>query len=164
MTDMMAALDGLSQIGGERFETALVAFKERFADNALVMDKWFRIQAMATSGDGVETFNRLRNDPSFNLLNPNRVRALGSAFAMGNLSQFHRQDGAGYTAVCNLIGDVDQSNGAVGARLCTLLETSTRVEPKRRQHATNAINGLLARNSLSANSREILGKISSALK
>lgn len=164
MTDMMAALDALSQIGGGRFEAALSEFKDRFHNNALVMDKWFRIQAMASSSDGVETFNRLRKDPGFNLLNPNRVRALGSSFAMGNQSQFHRKDGAGYRALCDLIGDVDTVNSAVAARLCTMLETSTRVEGGRRAHASRAIDSLISRNSLSANAREILEKIKSAFQ
>jgi aminopeptidase N len=163
MTDMMASLDCLSQIGGPRFEAALTSFRERFADNALVMDKWFRVQAMASSGDGVATFQRLRGDPSFTLLNPNRVRALGGAFAMGNHASFHRKDGAGYDALCGLIGDVDGVNGAVAARLSTLLEGAARVEPMRRDHARRAITGLLARNSLSANAREILEKIVSGL-
>jgi aminopeptidase N len=163
MTDMMAALDSLSQVGGDRFEASLSAFKERFSSNALVMDKWFRVQAMASSGDGIATFERLRSDPAFNLLNPNRVRALGSAFAMGNHKSFHRADGAGYQVLCNLIADVDDVNGAVAARLCTLLESTTRVESNRRALASQAMDGLLSRNQLSPNAREILSKIASAL-
>ena len=163
MTDMMAALSSLSQIGGVRFETALSAFRERFSSNALVIDKWFRVQAMANSGDGIATFNRLRRDASFNILNPNRVRALGAAFAMGNYHSFHRNDGAGYQVMCDLIGDVDDVNGAVAARLCTLLQATSRVEHGRRQRAKQAINGLLNRNHLSGNSREILEKITSVL-
>jgi aminopeptidase N len=162
MTDMIAALDSLAQVGGPRFDAALAAFQKRFSDNALVMDKWFKIQAMASSGDGIATFERLRHDPAFNLLNPNRVRALGSAFAMGNHNSFHRKDGAGYQLVCALIGYVDEVNGAVAARLCTLLESTSRVEPHRRALACQAIDGLLARNNLSANAREILGKIRTA--
>jgi aminopeptidase N len=127
-----------------------------------VMDKWFRVQAMASSGDGIATFNRLRSDPAFTILNPNRVRALGSAFAMGNHKSFHRKDGTGYKVLCELIGDVDEVNGAVAARLCTLLESCTRVEAGRRSFAKLWIDGLLSRNSLSSNSREILEKIKTA--
>ena len=163
MTDMMAALDSLSQVGGPRFDSALAAFRDRFFQDALVMDKWFRIQAMASSGDGVANITRLRNDPAFNILNPNRVRSLGGAFAMGNHQSFHRKDGEGYRIMCALIGDVDAVNGAVAARLCTALEATTRVESSRRALARTAINSLLSRNSLSANSREILGKIISGL-
>jgi aminopeptidase N len=163
MTDMMTALDSLSQIGGDKYEGALLAFRERFSDNALVMDKWFRIQAMASSGDGIETFRKLRAAPAFNLLNPNRVRALAGAFASGNYKSFHRRDGMGYQVVCDLIGDLDVVNGAVAARLCTLLETTIRVEKGRQALASQAIDGLLQRNNLSSNAREILGKIRSGL-
>jgi aminopeptidase N len=162
MTDMMAALTCLSEIGGARFEAALEQFKNQFHSNPLVMDKWFRVQAMASSGDGIATFNRLRSDPAFTILNPNRVRALGSAFAMGNHKSFHRKDGTGYKVLCELIGDVDEVNGAVAARLCTLLESCTRVEAGRRSFAKLWIDGLLSRNSLSSNSREILEKIKTA--
>lgn len=163
MTDMMSALDGLSQFGGPRFQTALDGFKSRFADNALVMDKWFRVQAMAISGDPIATFARLRSDPAFTLLNPNRVRALGAAFASGNPAAFHRADGAGYRCLADLIGDVDGLNGALAARLGTMFESCARVEPGRQKLASAVLQELLNRNSLSANTREILSKIQAGL-
>jgi aminopeptidase N len=162
MTDMMAALSALSETGGPRYQAALDRFQHEFSDNGLVMDKWFRVQAMASCGDGIATFLALRADPAFTLLNPNRVRALGGAFAMGNYKSFHRRDGAGYQVLCDLIGDVDALNGGVAARLSTLLESCTRVDSGRRTHAAKAIDTLLNRNSLSSNAREILEKISSA--
>jgi aminopeptidase N len=163
MTDMMAALSSLSETGGPRFEAALGRFKDRFHENALVMDKWFRVQAMAPAGDGVATFLALRNDPAFTLLNPNRVRALGGAFAMGNYKNFHRRDGVGYQVICDLIEDVDQVNGAVAARLATALEACARVDAGRRAFAKAAIDKLLRSNALSDNAREILSKIVEAL-
>lgn len=159
MTDMMSALDGLSQFGGPRYHAALAAFKERFADNALVMDKWFRIQAMAVSEDPLTTFKSLRADPGFTLLNPNRVRALGGAFAGGNPAAFHRADGTGYQVIADLIADVDGTNGALAARLGTLFESCSRVNKPRQKLARQKLQSLLDRNSLSANTREILSKI-----
>jgi aminopeptidase N len=163
MTDMMAALTSLSEIGGPRFEAALDRFKQQFSNNALVMDKWFRVQAMASSGDGIANFLSLRAHEAFTLLNPNRVRALGGAFAMSNYKSFHRKDGAGYKVFCDLIGDVDVVNGAVAARLSTALEACTRVDSHRRNLAKQAIDGLLVRENLSQNAREILEKIKTAL-
>jgi aminopeptidase N len=163
MTDMMAALVGLSEIGGPRYESALESFKERFSDNLLVMDKWFRVQAMASSGDGAATFTSLRHHRDFNILNPNRVRALAGAFAMGNYKSFHRRDGVGYQIVCELLADVDGVNPAVAARLCTLFESTARVDANRRALAHGHISQLLARNTLSSNAREILEKIASGL-
>ncbi|CAN1557554.1 PepN Aminopeptidase N [Caulobacteraceae bacterium] len=159
MTDMMSALDGLSQFGGPRYHAALAAFKERFSDNALVMDKWFRVQAMALSEDPLATFKTLRADPGFTLLNPNRVRALGGAFASGNPAAFHRGDGAGYQVIADLIADVDGTNGALAARLGTVFESCSRVNEPRQDLAKRTLQALLDRNSLSANTREILSKI-----
>jgi aminopeptidase N len=159
MTDMMSALDGLSQFGGPRYHAALAAFKERFSDNALVMDKWFRVQAMALCEDPLATFRTLRADPGFTLLNPNRVRSLGGAFASGNPAAFHRADGAGYQAIAELIADVDGTNGALAARLGTVFESCSRVNERRQNLAKRTLNALLDRNSLSANTREILSKI-----
>lgn len=159
MTDMMNALDGLSQFGGPRYYAALAAFKEKFSDNALVMDKWFRVQAMAICEDPLATFKRLRQDPSFTLLNPNRVRALGGAFASGNPAAFHRADGTGYQAIASLIADVDGTNGALAARLGTVFESCSRVNEPRQKLAKATLQTLLDRNSLSANTREILSKI-----
>lgn len=159
MTDMMTALDGLSQFGGARYHAALAAFKQRFTDNALVMDKWFRVQAMALCEDPLQTFKNLRVDPSFTLLNPNRVRALGGAFASGNPAAFHRVDGTGYQAIADLIADVDSTNGALAARLGTVFESCSRVNEPRQKLAKRTLQVLLDRNSLSANTREILSKI-----
>jgi aminopeptidase N len=159
MTDMMSALDGLSQFGGPRYHAALAAFKERFSDNALVMDKWFRVQAMALCEDPLATFRTLRADPGFTLLNPNRVRSLGGAFASGNPAAFHRADGTGYQAIAELIADVDGTNGALAARLGTVFESCSRVNERRQNLAKRTLHALLDRNSLSANTREILSKI-----
>jgi aminopeptidase N len=159
MTDMMSALDGLSQFGGPRYHAALAAFKERFSDNALVMDKWFRVQAIALCEDPLATFKSLRADPGFTLLNPNRVRALGGAFASGNPAAFHQADGAGYQAIADLIADVDGTNGALAARLGTVFESCSRVNAPRQSLAKRTLQALLDRNSLSANTREILSKI-----
>ena len=41
--------------------------------------------------------------PAFSLSNPNRVRALIGSFAMGNLTQFHRADGAGYEFLADIV-------------------------------------------------------------
>lgn len=163
MTDMMSALDGLSQFGGPRYHAALAAFKERFSDNALVMDKWFRVQAMALCEDPLATFRTLRADPGFTLLNPNRVRSLGGAFASGNPAAFHCADGAGYQVIAELIADVDGTNGALAARLGTVFESCSRVNERRQNLAKRTLHALLDRNSLSANTREILSKIYNGL-
>ncbi len=45
MTDRMAALSVIVQQPGEARERALAAFEKRYAGDALVMDKWFALNA-----------------------------------------------------------------------------------------------------------------------
>ena len=163
MTDTMAALDALAQTGGARWDEALAAFRQRWAGETLVMDKWFSIQAAATCGDPLATFARLRADPDFTLATPNRVRALVGPFAIRNPAAFHRADGTGYEAVAGVIADVDSLNPALAARVSTFFEAAARVEPGRRSQASGVIASLLARPGLSANTAEILGKIQASL-
>ena len=55
--------------------------------------------------------------PAFSLSNPNRTRALIGSFAMGNLSQFNRADGAGYDFLADIVLQLDGTNPQVAARL-----------------------------------------------
>ncbi|MDP4593023.1 MAG: aminopeptidase N C-terminal domain-containing protein, partial [Beijerinckiaceae bacterium] len=46
MTDRISALNTLGQIGGESADRAFAEFYTEHADDALVVDKWFSLQAM----------------------------------------------------------------------------------------------------------------------
>jgi aminopeptidase N len=163
MTDTMAALDALGQIGGPAWDEALGQFRQRWNGETLVMDKWFGVQAASTCADPVATFHRLRDDSAFTLATPNRVRALAAPFAVRNPAAFHRADGAGYQALAQLIGDADARNPALAARLSTFFEATARVDRPRRERASAVIGQLLERKGLSANTGEILGKIAASL-
>ena len=96
MTDRLAALSVLATIAGSVREEALAAFGARYADEPLVLDKWFAIQASIAEPETLGRVERLMGHPAFSLDNPNRVRSLVGSFAMQNQTQFHRADGAGY--------------------------------------------------------------------
>ena len=64
------------------------------------MDKWFMLQATMHRQPGdapvLERVRGLMSHPSFSMRNPNKVRALITAFCGGNLAEFHAPDGSGY--------------------------------------------------------------------
>ncbi len=101
MTDRIAALGLLAESDLPEREQALADFYARWRDDALVVDKWFALQAMAQRPDAVEVVTGLLGHEAFTLANPNRVRALIGAFAQGNPTGFHRADGAGYALVAD---------------------------------------------------------------
>jgi len=116
MTERHAALSILaSRASGER-DRAMAAFYARYADNALVIDKWFQTQALAFHPDTVEIVAALGRHRDFTLANPNRARALFGAFA-ANQWAFNRADGMGYRMVADAIIALDKLNPQTAARL-----------------------------------------------
>ncbi len=81
MTDRMAAIGTLSLHDVPARETALADFYGRFADNALVVDKWLALQAIIPEAKTLERVRELTKHPAFDFSNPNRVRSLIGAFA-----------------------------------------------------------------------------------
>ena len=84
MTDRMAALATLSLHDVPERAIALADFYKRYSADALIIDKWFSLQAMVPEADTLEKVRGLTGHPAFSLSNPNRVRALIGAFSAGN--------------------------------------------------------------------------------
>jgi aminopeptidase N len=116
MTDRQGALGTLANSEAPERGEALAAFYERYRGNALVLDKWFMVQALSTRDDTVDAVLALAEHPDFTLANPNRMRALVSAFA-ANQRAFHDEDGRGYRFLADMILAVDKLNPQTAARL-----------------------------------------------
>jgi aminopeptidase N len=155
MTDRFMALATLSLHPGRESAAALGDFYERFASDALVIDKWFALQATAPHPDTLAAVQKLATHPAFSMNNPNRVRSLIGAFA-GNVTQFHRADGAGYRFVADRIIELDPKNPQVAARLATAFRTWRTMEQGRRAHAEAALNAIKAAANLSRDVSEIV--------
>jgi aminopeptidase N len=158
MTDTMAALSALSHTEGAERLDALHRFYQNWHHEPLVLDKWFSIQAMAPLPG---TFNRvvaLREHPDFNIKNPNRVRALVGAFCQGNPSQFHREDGAGYTFLADFILELDRLNPQVAARLMNPFTQWKRLEPVRRERMHRELERIAGSEGISRDVYEIASK------
>ncbi len=89
MTDAMAALSVLTHMETDLRASALHGFEIRWSDRPLVMDKWLSVQAVSSRADAVEAVRGLTGHRAFSLSNPNRFRALVSAFAFNNPLRFH---------------------------------------------------------------------------
>ena len=139
MTDRMAALVTLSLHEVPEREHALADFHARYASDALVVDKWFSLQATIPQPNTLENVRRLTAHPAFSPANPNRVRALIGAFAQGNTTQFNRADGLGYDFVADTVLALDQKNPQISARLATAFRSWRMLEAGRRMKAEAAL-------------------------
>jgi aminopeptidase N len=156
MTDRMAALATLSLHDVPERKEALADFYGRYADDALVTDKWFSLQAAIPHRETLDHVRALTGHPAFSLANPNRVRALIGAFAQGNLTQFNRPDGAGYDFVADTVLALDQKNPQVSARLATAFRNWRMLEEKRRALAEAALRRINAVSNLSRDLSDIV--------
>jgi aminopeptidase N len=142
MTDRMAALATLSLHEVPERKAALADLYARYASDALVVDKWFSLQAVIPQPDTLDKVRALTSHPAFSMANPNRVRALIGAFAQANATQFNRPDGAGYEFVADTILTFDPKNPQISARLATAFRTWRTLESTRRAKAEMALQRL----------------------
>ena len=84
----------------------LADFHARYAGTALVIDKWFSLQAGSLHPRALEQVKELARHPDFTFANPNRVRALYMALA-ANGHAFHDASGKGYRMIADLIIALD---------------------------------------------------------
>ncbi|MBB4954458.1 aminopeptidase N [Agrobacterium vitis] len=164
MTDLSHALTVLAHYfsGTEEAQAALANFETRFADNPLVLDKWFTIQATIPGDDGLTRIQALMQNQKFNAANPNRVRALIGSFAFANPTGFHRADGAAYTMVTAEILAIDKRNPQLAARLLTSMRSWKLLEPIRAEKAHAALATIGNANGLSNDVRDIVDRILTA--
>ncbi len=156
MTERLGALATLTLIEGDAQSEALAHFEKTYHDDPLVMDKWFALQASVPHDHVLKRIQHLMKHTAFSLINPNRVRALIGTFAMSNLTQFHRLDGAGYRLVAQLVADIDSRNAHTAARLLGAFKTWRTMEAPRRAQAFSALTELAQINTLSRDVKDIV--------
>ncbi|UVO50940.1 aminopeptidase N [Sphingomonas sp. SUN019] len=116
MTDRQAALTTLANGDDAEREAALDIFYNRYADNGLVLDKWFQTQALSARDDTPQAVALLAEHPDFTLANPNRARSLIGAFSV-NQRAFHAAGGAGYRFLADQLIALDKLNPQTAAKL-----------------------------------------------
>jgi aminopeptidase N len=156
MTDRLAALSTLALHEGDARDRSLASFYERYADNALVIDKWLALQATIPEAATLDRVRALTVHKAYDASNPNRIRALIGAFAQGNPSQFNRADGRGYDFIAARILALDPKNPQVAARLTTAFRTWRGMEARRRAKAEAALTRIKAVSGLSRDVAEIV--------
>ena len=158
MTDRVAALGVLSRTQAPGRDAAMSDFRDRFQDDPLVLDKWFALQAASPGRPTLDRVKGLMSDAAFSLSNPNRVRSLVGAFAMGNQTEFNRPDGAGYDFVSEIVLELDGRNPQVASRLLSSFRSWRALEGGRRAHAEAALRRVASVKTLSPDVADIANR------
>ena len=157
MTDRMAALTALVNSSAPGKEAALERFYDEFEQEALVIDKWFALQAMARTTD-VKTVRELLQHPAFALKNPNRARSLIFSFCNSNPARFHAVDGSGYEFWADQVIALNAINPQVAARLARSLDRWRKYAPALQDKMQAALKRVADTKSLSKDVLEVVTK------
>ncbi len=158
MTDAMAALTCLANCGGPERERALAMFQDKWSDEALVLDKWFRVQATSWLPATLERVKALTAHPAFDLRQPNRARSVIHAFAMENPLHFHAADGSGYAWIADQTIALDRLNPQVASRLARAFDRWKKYDAGRQAYMRAALEKIRATEGLSPNVAEVVGR------
>ncbi|WP_020651756.1 aminopeptidase N [Massilia niastensis] len=157
MTDRSAALSTLIHAHEGDVPEALERFYDEFKGEALVVDKWFAMQASAPTTD-VAKVRELMRHPAFTLRNPNRARSLVATFCAGNPVRFHAPDGSGYAFWAEQVVALDALNPQVASRLARAMDRWRRYAPELQGKMQVALHQVAGQAKLSNDVREVVSK------
>ncbi|KQP20972.1 aminopeptidase [Pseudorhodoferax sp. Leaf265] len=158
MTDRFNALSALVASAHELAAPALQRFHALFKDEALVLDKWFALQAGSPDRNGnvLPAVKQLMRHADFNLRNPNRARSVIFSYCSANPGGFHRLDAAGYVFWADRVVELDGINPQVAARLARALDRWKKLAEPYRTAAREALARVAAKADLSNDVREVV--------
>ena len=157
MTDRLAALSIMNVHQAPGIRDALQAFYTDFEHEALVIDKWFSLQASAPGTD-TKAIRKLMQHPAFSMTNPNRARSLIFAFCNNNAAQFHAADGSGHAFWAEQVIALDKINPQVAARLARSMDRWRKFTPVLQASMKVALEKVAATRKLSNDVAEVIGK------
>jgi aminopeptidase N len=157
MTDTMAALRALSNIECSLRAKALSDFYAKWKHNALVVDKWFALQASSKLSSTLHQVKKLLHHEAFDIKNPNKVYALIGAFG-NNLIHFHAKNGEGYQLLADIVLQLNILNPQIAARMIKPLTEWKRYDASRQKMMREQLELLSNNKKLSPDLFELITK------
>jgi aminopeptidase N len=164
MTDRQGAIQALVDSQAPLADAALERLHTLARGEALMLDKWFMLQARAPEplgADAGRAFARakaLLKHRDYSVKNPNRVRSLVFTLCAHNPAAFHRADAAGYVLWADRLLELDAINPQLAGRLARTMDRWAHLAEPWRGAAREAITCVAAKADLSNDVREIVGR------
>ncbi len=158
MTDEFNAFRLLTRMDQQTRDRSCKTFYAKWKDQALVLDKWFAVQAVSPLADTLDQVKALTAHQEFSMTNPNKVRSLIYTFALQNPVHFHRPDGLGYEFIAERILALDRINHQIAARLASCFNLWKRYDDHQRPLMKKALETIIDSSDLSKNLYEIVSR------
>jgi aminopeptidase N len=156
MTDTMAVLEAINDSEHTFRDQALAIFARQWKDDALVMDKWFSLQARSSKPNVLDDVKALQAHPCFSIKNPNKVRSLIGIFSAVNHTAFHNRDGSGYEFLADKVIELNAINPQIASRLVKPLISWKKYDSERQALMKAALEKIKAVPDLSKDVFEIV--------
>ena len=158
MTDTITALGLLANTPCPQRSMALDSFYQKWQHEALVVDKWFGVQATSRLPDTLTRVKRLLQHEAFDINNPNKLRSLISTFCFANPALFHAKDGSGYQFLTQQILDIDNRNPHMAARLASAFNRWKKYTPDNQEKIHTQLEIIGNTENLSKDTTEIISR------
>lgn len=158
MTDASAAFAALAHSEHSLREDALGYFYEKWQAEALVLDKWFAVQASAPSDNTLNRVQALLSHADFSITNPNRARSVIGVFCHGNHRNFHAADGSGYDFAATQIIQLDPLNAQLAARVARCFDRWKKFDQNHQNQARTALEKIRSVEGLSKDTHEVVSR------
>jgi len=155
MTENLAALSLICDGDFDFREEEIINFHSKWQSDALVIDKWFAVQALSKRADVLQIVKNLAEHKDFSIKNPNRLRSLISSFSLLNQYGFHQGGEESYSFLADMIVKVDQVNPQTAARLVAPLAGYQRFSNDNSVAMKRALSSILDFKDLSNDVREL---------
>jgi len=158
MTDQISALSVIVNNPHPAKQQCLDSFYRQWQAEALVIDKWFMLQASSSMPDTFATVQALMQHPAFDLKNPNRVRSLIGAFSQSNPLHFHAANGQGYQFLADRIIALNTLNPQVASRMTAALTAWRRYDEGRQTLMKAQLERIMTTEAISKDVYEVASK------
>ncbi|WP_444904176.1 aminopeptidase N [Microbulbifer sp. CnH-101-E] len=159
MTDSAAALSALINYGSApKVDSAIQEFYQRWKDDTQVVELWLGLQSSSARNGTLTNIKNLTKHPSFEIKNPNKVRAVLGGFANRNFKQFHKEDGSGFFFIAEQVVMLDKINPQIAARLVVPITRWQKYSDDLSDKMREALQGILDSGGLSKDVFEVVSK------
>jgi len=159
MTDQMGGLMAVMHYSNETRTKMFDAFYQQWSDTALVVDKWFGLQAASQTDNALEEILELEKHPAFNLKNPNRARSLLGPI-QSNINAFYHESGKGFEFFADKVIQLDSINPQVASRMVSAFLNWKKLTPELGQKMKQQVLRIQAKENLS---NDVAEKLASCL-
>lgn len=158
MTDQLAALWVIVNSHHPAKARSLDSFYQQWRNEALVIDKWFALQACSIMPNTFDNVQDLLRHPAFDMKTPNRVRALVGAFTQSNAVHFHAKNGEGYRFLADQVLALNALNPQIASRMVSGLAQWRRYDQVRQNLMKQQLQRIVSTEQLSKDVYEIASK------